>query len=169
MKRFNKKAVSLLLVLTLFVSLAGCSSSSDALTESSQLFSTISRIERQNPGGMAFTTEQAEELLRIINPVLMGTPYTEDVAKKMYDQTYAMLTKEQKALIEQSMESIGDPSKMTQAEGMSSGAGVPGSGGGGQGGTGVPGSRESADPTGAAGINLLLRLDDIITQNYLSN
>lgn len=167
MKRFNKGMLSVLLILTLLVSLAGCSSSSDPLTDSSMLFSTISRIERQNPGGMGFTTEQAEELLNIINPVIMGTPYTEDMAKKMYDQTYAMLTNEQKALIEQSMESAGDPSQM-QSGGST---GVPGSGSGmgAGGGTGVPGSRESADPTGAAGINLLLRLDEIITQNYLSN
>lgn len=172
MKRFNKGIVSILLVLTLLVSLAGCSSSSDPLTESAQLYSAISRIERQTPGGMGFTTEQAEELLNIINPVLMGTPYTEDMAEKMLDQTYAMMTNEQKALIEQSIDSIGDPSQMGQASGMGGGTGVPGSGAGmgaGQGGTGVPGSRESIDPSGASGINMLLRLDDIITQNYLSN
>jgi len=170
MKRINKGIVGILVVLTLFISLAGCSSSSDPLTDSALLFSAISRIERQTPGGMGFTSAQAEELLNIINPVLMGTPYTEDVAQKMYDQTYAMLTKEQQTLVDQTIDSMGDPSQMSQIGGT--GTGVPGSGagmGGGQGGTGVPGSRESIDPSGASGINLLLRLDDVITQNYLNN
>lgn len=177
MKRLKKGMASILVILTLFVSLAGCSSSSsDPLTDSTLLFSAISRIERQTPGGMGFTTEQAEELLNIINPVLMGTPYTEDVAKKMYDQTYSILTKEQQTLVDQTIKSMGDPNQMSQlgmSNGTGNGTGVPGSGagmGGGMGGTGVPpGSRESIDPTGTAGMNMLLRLDDVITQNYLNN
>lgn len=157
-----KKSISLVMLVSLLFGLAGCSSSSDPLADATKFFGTISRVERQNPGGMQLTQEQAVKLVEIINPVVNGIPLTSDLAEKMMNEAESMLTKDQLNLIEETKSSLGQPSQSqtgTSGIGMGGGTGVPGSGGG------TSGSG-AATSEGGTGINLLLRLDEIITENY---
>lgn len=165
MNSFRKKIISVIFILGLLLTMVGCSSStsSDPLTDTSMLFATISRIERVTPGGMGFTTEQAEQLLEIINPVLIGLPYTSDLAETMYEDVDKLLTKEQKKLIDDNMSNLGTQQGMGGGS-YGGGAGM-GNGTGTQGSSGGPGS--GITPEGGSEINLFLRLDEIITENYL--
>jgi len=156
MNILSKKSIGLLLLISLLIGLVGCTSSSDPLADATKLFSTISRIERQNPGGMQFTEDQANKQLEIINPVLSGLPFTSDLAKQMLKEMDKLLTKEQKAIIDNNS-SI----STTQGQGGGSGGGV--GGGTGMNGSGIVPSSENFN-----GANLFLRLDEIITNNYLA-
>jgi len=158
MKELYKKSIGLLLLISLLAGLSGCSS--DPLTDTTKFFSVISRIERQTPGGMNFSEEQAQQLLDIISPVVSGIPYTEDLAKKILNDTEKLLSKEQRALIDENMDATGTPGQGTGVPGSGGDPNMAGSGGGNPGG-GTTGS--------SSGINLFLRLDEIITENYLSN
>lgn len=165
----TKKILLLLIIIGASFMAVGCSSSEDTLNEANYFFAAISRIERITPGGMGFTEEQAKEFLNIINPVVTGTPYTSELAEKMYKDANKLLTDEQKKLVDDNLATLGTQQGSGMGAGEFSGEGVPGSGAGaGMGagaGTGVPGSGYSA--TGDSGINMFLRLDDIISTNYL--
>lgn len=157
-----KKRFSMIMLVSLLLGLAGCSSSSDPLTDSTKFFATISRVERQNPGGMQFTQEQAVKLIEIISPVVNGMPLTADLAEKMMNEAENVLTKDQLNLIEETKSSLGQPGQSqtgTSGTGMGGETGIPGSGGG------TPGSGAAASEGGTS-INLFLRLDQIITENY---
>lgn len=137
---FVKKSVSIFVLASVLFGLTGCSSSSDPLADATKLFGTISRIERQNPGGMQFTEEQAMKMIEIINPVVNGIPLTADLAEKMMKETESMLTKDQLNLIKETTSSLGQPNQSqsgTNGTGMGGGTGVPGSGGGTPGGGGA--------------------------------
>ena len=168
MKALSKGIIGLMLIIILSFSLIGCSSTSeDPINDTTMLYATISRIERQTPGGMGFSEEQANQLLEIINPIVIGLPFTSDVAEDMYVETNKLLTKEQKKLIDDNSASIGQGGTSTgypAGAGAGAGGGMGAGGGAGIEGGGTPGAYSAE---GMTGINLFLRLDEIITENYL--
>lgn len=169
MKGVFKKLLGIILITGLLFSLSACSSSSssseDILTDTSQLMSAINRVEKFTPGGMNFTKEQAEQILDIISPVVNGAIYTSDLAENIYDQMNKVLTKEQKALIDETTATLGTPMEgAVPGSGAGQGGGM-GMGGGGYSGTGTP---PTGTAIGDAGTNVFFRIDQIITDNYLS-
>ena len=157
----NKKRNLILLVIftVLFTGLIGCSStSSDPITDATKYFASISRIERQEPQSLGLSQEQAEELIKIINPVVAGMPLTADLAEEMLKDTKKLLTDDQNKKIDDTLSSLGTPGEGTPGSGMG-----PGSGGGPGNGGGIPGSGE------AGGSNMFIRLDETITTNYLED
>ncbi len=151
----KKIAGVIMLITILTTSLIGCTSSTDPLTDATKFFATISRIERETPGGLGLTKEEATELLKIINPVVAGMPLTEELAKEMLQKANSLLTKEQLAMIKEKQASLGTPSQT----GTGTGTGM-GNGGGTGTGTSTAGSGTN---TG----NMFLRLDQQINDNYL--
>lgn len=172
MKTITKKILGLLLIASLIIGMSACSSSTsaDPYTDTSQLFSSINRVEKFNPGGMNFTKDQAEQIIAQIDPVLNGAIYTTKLAEDIYKQVNGLLTKEQKTLIADAIASLGVP-----PEGA-----VPGSGAGGGGmgaglgdgvrpdgatGTGVP---QTGSSTIDSSINMFSRVEQMLMANYLN-
>lgn len=164
MKVFTKKLLSLILIVGLILGMTACSSSSsgDPYTDTSQLFSSINRVEKFNPGGMNFTKDQAEQIIALIDPVLNGAIYTTELAEDINKQVNGLLTKEQKTLIDDTIASLGVP-----VEGA-----VPGSGAGGGMGTGTGSGGGGTPPTGTSivdsSINMFTRVEQMLTDNYLN-
>ncbi|MGD9678458.1 MAG: hypothetical protein AB7V16_08955 [Vulcanibacillus sp.] len=161
MKGFFKKTLSLLVIVGLILGMTACSSTSeDPYTETSTLFSAINKVEKFNPGGMNFTKEQAEGIIALIAPALNGAIYTTDMAEDIYKKMNDILTKEQLALIDETLASLGVP-----VEGAVPGAGG-GMGAGAAGGT--PGVPPTTGSTAETSVNMFIKIDEVITANYLN-
>ena len=159
MKSFIKKGIIPIMLVSLLFGLSACSASSDPVTDVTRQFAAINRMERQNAGSLQFTEEQAAKLVDIIAPVVTGLPLTPELAKGMLEEMDQLLTDEQKELVEESMANA--PGVPGQGGGPGDGSGMPG------GGTGVPGSGGGTPGSGNP-TNMLMRLDETITNNYLS-
>lgn len=177
MKTITKKILGLFLIGGLIIGLSACSSatSADPYADTSQLFSSINRVEKFNPGAMNFTKDQAEKIIAQIDPVLNGAIYTTALAEDIYKQVNGLLTKEQKALIVDAKDSLGVPPEgAVPGTGAGTGAGGGGMGAGHtdgvkpDGATGAGGVPQTGSSTIDSSINMFSRVEQMLINNYLN-